>query len=1321
MSTLFDRTIAQSYTELLKTASNSGVTSSLTIVEDGDATASALQISTTTVKSSGSLEVVGSTTLASTLSVTGISTLTGNVSMGGDLTVAGNAVIQGTLTANGGTLTLGDADTDNVVFNADINSHILPNTDNTYDLGSASKSWRNLHIDGTATINSLSITSPLTVSATTQSTDKDTGALVVEGGVGVEKNVNVGGNLAVTGVTNLTGNVTLSGELTGSSSLMNIGNGQIYKSATGDVYFGATSKPVSATQAKYYFVGDIATVSNSPYGSQIQLFASNSSGGPYVIFQKSRGTYSSPTAVSSADLLGNCYWGGHDGAAYIQGAGVAALVDGAVSTGVVPTALQVNTGSGWNTTERIRITSGGNVGISEPNPSHKLHVNGTLGVTGAATLSSTLGVSNTISATLASGTGLAVTANATIGGTLGVTGNSNLGTIAAGTWQGTIINPTYGGTGVNNGSKTITLGGNLTTSGAFATTLASTANTNVTLPTTGTLATLANTETLTNKTLTSPTLTTPTLGTPASGTLANCTDLPVSTGISGLAANVATFLATPSSANFAAAVTDETGSGSLVFATSPTLVTPTLGTASATSINKVAITAPLNSSTLTIADGKTLTASNTLTFSGTDTSSVAFGSGGTVAYTANKLSAFASTTSSELAGVISDETGTGSLVFANSPTLVTPTLGAASATSLSLGTPLSPANGGTGLSTTSAAAAGKILGVAPNGSTHEYKTLTPGTGISITDAAGIVTITNTGSGSGGGGGGSASGAVAIYRYNATAAQTVFSGVDTSTPPTTLVYTPNYLSVFLNGVKLDDSDFTATNGTSVTLSTACVLNDDVDIVAFGSVPQLASPGLANYVVGTTAGGTALEYKQIVAGTGVSIAQGVGSLTISAGGSPLSAPLATFRYIASSNQTVFTGVDTGGNQLEFTPGFLYVFVNGVLLAPSLDYTTTSTTTITLTSGCSLSDFVDILAFGQVNAFGLVDGSVTTAKLNLLTGNVGIGTNNPSTPSGKCLTIYDSSIPRLNLKNSTSGDTSTDGVELSLIGSDAYLNNRENGTVSIATNNATRLLVDSSGNVGIGTTSPISSLHIKHATPTSKITLEDSSTNRVGQIAGGSDGDGGILTFSVGNNGGTITERLRITSGGFMKASDDSSYLSLAGGFHELRNSTSNEMLVGTNTNAVPYGIQLRYTVSPNNTTSAYLACLDGNGTVNRATIRSNGGLANFSANNVNLSDERLKESIQPSPSYLNKICSIPIVNYKYKDQTHDDYNLGVIAQQVEAVCPELVDVDGFGETPNDGIPLKSIYQTDLQYALMKCIQELKAENDSLKSRIETLEAA
>ena len=126
--------------------------------------------------------------------------------------------------------------------------------------------------------------------------------------------------------------------------------------------------------------------------------------------------------------------------------------------------------------------------------------------------------------------------------------------------------------------------------------------------------------------------------------------------------------------------TGATGTGNFVFSSSPTLVTPTLGVATATSINGLTISS--TTGTLTIANGKTLTASNTLTFTGTDSSSVAFGTGGTVVYTSNNLSVFAATTSAQLAGVISDETGSGALVFANSPTLVTPTLGAATATSI---------------------------------------------------------------------------------------------------------------------------------------------------------------------------------------------------------------------------------------------------------------------------------------------------------------------------------------------------------------------------------------------------------------------------------------------------------------------------------------------------------------------------------------------------------------------------------------------------------------------------------------------------------------
>jgi hypothetical protein len=266
---------------------------------------------------------------------------------------------------------------------------------------------------------------------------------------------------------------------------------------------------------------------------------------------------------------------------------------------------------------------------------------------------------------------------------------------------------------------------------------------------TGAVVGTTNTQTLTNKTLTSPTLTTPALGV-ATATSINGTTIP-ETKTLVVTTDKLNVLASTSSSELAGIISDETGTGALVFANTPTLVTPNIGAATGTSLvlsgdlTVNGTTTTINSTEITIDDknltlgsvaeptdagadggGLTLKGATDKTFSWVDAtdawtssehlnlaSGKAFYLNGTLETAAaqtltNKTIDGASNTltvriandvsglgvgvatflatpsSANLASALTDEAGSGTVAFTTSPTFVTPTLGAAAATSIAL-------------------------------------------------------------------------------------------------------------------------------------------------------------------------------------------------------------------------------------------------------------------------------------------------------------------------------------------------------------------------------------------------------------------------------------------------------------------------------------------------------------------------------------------------------------------------------------------------------------------------------------------------------------
>ena len=203
----------------------------------------------------GQLDLVADTEIqiaATTIDINGAADISGNLAVGGNLTVAGNATVTGTTTFNGGTLTLGDSASDNVVFGADVDSSIIPDDDDTYDLGSASQQWRNIFIDGTAEIDTLSIDGT-TVTST-----------------GIELNV-------LDGITSTTAELNILDGVTSTAAELNILDGVTSTAAELNILDGVTSTAAEInildgdTSATSTTVADADRVVLNDNGTMVQV------------------------------------------------------------------------------------------------------------------------------------------------------------------------------------------------------------------------------------------------------------------------------------------------------------------------------------------------------------------------------------------------------------------------------------------------------------------------------------------------------------------------------------------------------------------------------------------------------------------------------------------------------------------------------------------------------------------------------------------------------------------------------------------------------------------------------------------------------------------------------------------------------------------------------------------------------------------------------------------------------------------------------------------------------------------------------------------
>jgi hypothetical protein len=459
-----------------------------------------------------------------------------------------------------------------------------------------------------------------------------------------------------------------------------------------------------------------------------------------------------------------------------------------------------------------------------------------------------------------------------------------------------------------------------------------------------------------------------------------------------------------------------------------------------------------------------------------------------------------------------------------------------------------------------------------------------------------------------------------------------------------------------------------------------------ITGTGNVVMSASPTLTGTVTAATLNATTLGGTlSTAAQTNITSVGTLSGLTVT---NPITGSVTGSSGSTTGNAATATTLQTARN------------INGVSFNGSADITVTAAagtlSGATLASGVTASSLTSVGTLASLAVTGDLTVDTDTLKVDAANNRVGIGTASPDVALDVESTAG-TSTALLMLKNTSAANNaniaqmqfwagnSFGGLEqiASIHGINPTTGNNAGNLVfstsasGTSTTPTSRMTIDASGNVGIGAVSPSGTGRSLEVSGTGDATVKvtgGTGGNAYLQLNAGSSSNAyvnsvgsGVLIFGA---NGVASESARITAGGYFKASNAGTYLNATGAYHELRSDASDVTTIISNTNASFTSTLIDgRTTKAANTNFTFLEFLANS--VQQFRVRGDGDVFNTNNSYGGISDEKVKQDIVDAGSNWDDIKGVRVRKFRFKNNPTGPLQIGVVAQELEAVSPGLID--------------------------------------------------